>query len=163
MKHVIIYTDGGCDPNPGRGGYGVVLLYGVHRKELSGGYRLTTNNRMEIIAVIKGLENLNEPCKITLHCDSQYVVRAMNEGWVTRWRSKGWMRNRKEPAKNVDLWKRLLPLLEKHDVEFVWVKAHVGIDENERCDQLVAEGRKQPNLSEDNGYKLEKISTSLFD
>ena len=112
MKHVTIYTDGGCDPNPGKGGYAAVLLYGEHRKELSGGYRLTTNNRMEIMAVINGLESLKEPCKITLHCDSQYVVRAINEGWVTRWRSKGWMRTRKEPAKNVDLWKRLLPLLE---------------------------------------------------
>lgn len=154
MRQVTIYTDGGCSPNPGPGGYGIVLLYGQHRKEHSGGYRITTNNRMEITACIKALETLTEPCQVTLHCDSQYVVKAINEGWVKRWQANGWRRNRKDPAKNVDLWTRLLPLLEKHEVEFVWVKAHVGIDENERCDQLVAEGRNQPNLPKDEGYQV---------
>ena len=116
MKSVTIYTDGACSGNPGVGGYGVVLLYGSARKELSEGYQLTTNNRMELLAVIKGLEALKEPCQVTLYSDSKYVVDAIEKKWVKKWQANGWKRNQKEMALNVDLWQRLLPLLEKHTV-----------------------------------------------
>ena len=163
MKHVTIYTDGGCDPNPGPGGYGVVLLFGEHRKELSGGYRLTTNNRMEITAVIVGLRALNEPCQVTLHSDSQYVVNAMNQGWVTRWRAKGWMRNKTKPALNSDLWQQLLPLLDTHAVEFVWLRGHTGNQDNERCDELAKQAARQTNLPPDQAYEQPQLKqSSLF-
>jgi len=136
IRNVQIYTDGACSGNPGPGGYGVVMTYGNHRKELSGGESQTTNNRMEIMGVIVGLESLNQPCKVDLYSDSRYVVDAIEKGWVTRWRQNNWMRNKKDPALNVDLWERLLPLLEKHDVTFHWVKGHAGHPENERCDEL---------------------------
>ncbi|WP_312061320.1 RNase H family protein, partial [Anaerotignum sp.] len=106
MKSIVIYTDGACSGNPGAGGYGVVMLYGTARKELSGGYRKTTNNRMEVLAVIKGLEALKEPCAVKLYSDSKYVVDAIEKGWAKKWRSQGWMRNNKEKASNVDLWER---------------------------------------------------------
>ena len=121
MKAVEIYTDGACSGNPGAGGYGVVLLYGSARKELSEGYRLTTNNRMEVLAVIKGLEALKEPCQVTLYSDSKYVVDAIQKGWVKKWKANGWYRNKKEKASNVDLWERLLVQLERHQVTFQWV------------------------------------------
>ncbi len=130
MKTVTIYTDGACSGNPGPGGYGTVLLYGGARKELSGGYRLTTNNRMEILAVIKGLEALKEPCRVLLYSDSRYVVDAIEKGWVAKWRQNGWMRNKKERAQNVDLWERMTVLLEKHQVSFHWVKGHADNPEN---------------------------------
>ena len=123
MKTVTIYTDGACSGNPGPGGYGTVLLYGEARKELSGGYRLTTNNRMEILAVIKGLEALKEPCKVLLYSDSRYVVDAIEKGWVAKWRQNGWMRNKKERAQNVDLWERMTALLEKHQRSFSGLSA----------------------------------------
>lgn len=148
-KKVIIYTDGACSGNPGPGGYGVVLLYNEHRKELSGGYRNTTNNRMELMAVIKGLEALKEPCQVALYSDSKYIVDAMNNGWAKRWRANGWMRNKKERALNADLWERVLELCERHDVSFHWVKGHADVEENERCDFLATEALKQPNLPED--------------
>jgi len=136
MKNVTIYTDGACSGNPGPGGYGVVLIHGTHRKELSGGENETTNNRMEMMGVIIGLEALKQPCEVALFSDSRYVVDATSKGWVTRWKNNNWMRNKKDPALNVDLWERMLPLLEKHSVTFHWVKGHVGHPENERCDQL---------------------------
>ena len=143
MKAVEIYTDGACSGNPGAGGYGVVLLYGSARKELSEGYRLTTNNRMEVLAVIKGLEALKEPCQVTLYSDSKYVVDAIQKGWAKKWQANHWMRNAKEPALNSDLWEQLLGLLGQHDVTFHWVKGHAGHPMNERCDQLaVAQSEK---------------------
>jgi ribonuclease HI len=151
-KHIVIYTDGGARPNPGRGGYGVVLLCGERRRELSGGFVLTTNNRMEILAAIVALEALKGPCVVTLHSDSQYLVNAMTKGWVTKWRAKAWMRTKKDKAKNVDLWKRLLAACKPHDVAFKWVRGHVGVPENERCDQLVAAAAKLPDLPIDKGY-----------
>ncbi|MGC9400021.1 MAG: ribonuclease HI [Anaerolineae bacterium] len=152
-KHVIIYTDGGSLGNPGPGGYGVVLKYRGRRKELAGGFRNTTNNRMELLAAIKGLEALKEPCTVTLYTDSQYVSRGITEGWAERWRAHGWMRNKKEKAKNADLWTRLLDLCEKHDVEFVWVRGHTGDADNERCDELVKAAARQEDLPPDPGYE----------
>ena len=136
LKHVTLYTDGAASGNPGPGGYGVILEFQGKRKELSGGYRRTTNNRMELLAAIVGLEALKERCEVTLYTDSAYLVNAINEGWAQRWRAHGWMRNKNEPALNPDLWERLLRLCEQHEVHFVWVKGHAGHPENERCDQL---------------------------
>jgi ribonuclease HI len=153
MPHVEIYTDGGCEPNPGPGGYGVVLLHPRKRAEASGGFRLTTNNRMEIYAAIAGLELLKQPCKVTLYSDSQYVVKAMMEGWVATWKKKDWWRTNKERPENVDLWQRLDRLCEMHQLEFRWVKGHAGNLENERCDQLSMASLRQPNLPADEGYE----------
>jgi ribonuclease HI len=152
LPSVEIYTDGGCEPNPGPGRYGVVLLHPKKRGEASGGFRLTTNNRMEIYAAITGLELLKQPCNVTLYSDSQYLVKAMMEGWVTSWKKKDWWRTNKERAVNVDLWEKLLALCEKHQVEFRWVKGHAGNLENERCDQLSMTALRQPNLRADEGY-----------
>ena len=153
LKQVTIYTDGACLGNPGPGGYGVVLLYGPHRREISGGFRLTTNNRMEIMAVIAALEALKEPCRVTLYSDSQYVVNAMSQGWARRWRDNGWKRNKREEAVNPDLWERLLDLGDQHQVEFRWLRGHSGSVENERCDQLAVNAARQPDLPEDIEYK----------
>lgn len=143
MKRVEIFTDGSCSGNPGPGGYGVVLRYGSAEKELSGGEKSTTNNRMELTAAIVGLEALNENCKVTLYSDSKYLIDALKLGWAVRWRANGWMRNKKEPALNPDLWERLLVQTERHDVEFVWVKGHAGHPENERCDALATAQTKK--------------------
>ena len=152
-KHVTVYTDGACIGNPGPGGYGVVLMYGGHRRELSGGYRRTTNNRMELMGPIMGLEALNQSCRVTLHSDSQYVVEGIERGWAKRWRGNGWMRNKKEQAINPDLWGRLLDLCEAHEVEFLWVRGHAGNPGNERCDQLAVQAAHQENLLIDQGYE----------
>lgn len=152
-KDVTIYTDGGCEPNPGPGGYGVVLLYGKHRKELSGGYRLTTNNRMELVAVISGLEALKEPCNVKLYSDSEYVVKAMTLGWVARWKANGWRRKKNKVAANHDLWRRLDQLCETQQVEFNWVKGHANIPENESCDQLAMQALRSDDLLVDEGYE----------
>ncbi len=141
IKAVEIFTDGACSGNPGPGGYGVVLRYGQAVKELSGGEHETTNNRMELTGVIVGLSALKEPCKVTLTTDSKYVVDSITKGWVYGWKKKGWIKSDKKPALNVDLWEQLLPLLEKHEVTFVWVKGHAGHPENERCDRLAVEQR----------------------
>ena len=144
LKSVTIYTDGGCSPNPGPGGYGVVLIYGQNRRELSGGYRKTTNNRMELTAAIRGLEALKEPCQVRLLSDSQYVVNGIMKGWAQRWRENGWRRNKHEIAGNPDLWERLLDLCARHQVRLEWVRGHAGNAENERCDQLAnAAAREQ--------------------
>ncbi len=143
LKSVEIYTDGACSGNPGPGGYGVVLKYGNVRKELSGGEKETTNNRMELTAAIVGLDALKEPCNVTLYSDSKYLIDAINCGWAVKWRENGWKRNKKEPALNPDLWEKILNLLEKHNVELVWVKGHAGHPENERCDKMaVAQWQK---------------------
>ena len=142
-KHVEIFTDGACSGNPGPGGWGAILRYGAHEKELSGGEAMTTNNRMELTAVIAALSALKSPCRVTVTTDSRYVTDAVGKGWVYGWQKKGWMRAPGEPAKNVDLWKQLLPLLKTHQVEFRWVRGHQGHPENERCDRLaVAESAK---------------------
>ncbi len=152
-KEVTIYTDGGALGNPGPGGYGVILDYLGHRKELSGGFRHTTNNRMELVAAIEGLRALKEPCRVTLYTDSRYLVDAMEKGWARRWKANGWMRNRKDRALNADLWEELLRLCDLHDVRFVWVRGHSGHPENERCDQLVQEAARQAGLPPDPGYE----------
>ena len=136
---VTVFTDGACSGNPGPGGYGVVLMLGGHRKELSGGEADTTNNRMELMGVIAGLEALTRPCEVDLYSDSRYVVDTIEKGWLARWQQNNWMRNKKDPAMNVDLWRRLLPLLDTHKVTFHWVKGHAGHPENERCDELARE------------------------
>ena len=152
IKTVDIYTDGACSGNPGSGGYGVVLLYNGARKELSAGYRLTTNNRMEVLAVIKGLECLKEKCRVNLYSDSKYVVDAVNKGWAKKWQSNGWRKADKTKALNVDLWERLLSLLEMHEVKFIWVKGHADNRENERCDFLARSAIESGNLIEDKIY-----------
>ena len=153
MTEVAIYTDGACTGNPGPGGYGAVLLYGEHRRELSGGYAETTNNRMELMAAIVGLEALKQPCDVTLYSDSKYLVDAIEKGWVRKWKSNDWMRNRRERAINPDLWERLLSLTERHNVAFKWVRGHAGVKENERCDQLATTAAKGKGLPADPGYK----------
>jgi ribonuclease HI len=153
QKHVLIYTDGGCDPNPGPGGYGIILAYKGKQKELSGGFRLTTNNRMEIYAAIKALESLKEPCRVTLYSDSEYLVKAMNDGWAKRWQENNWWRTKQERAVNSDLWEKMLTLCETHKVEFVWVKGHAGRAENERCDYLATSALKQAGMPPDEGYE----------
>ena len=153
MKELTLHVDGSCLGNPGPGGYGVTLMFGRHRKELSSGYRLTTNNRMELMAVIKGLEALTEKCRVELWSDSTYVVDALSEGWAVRWRANGWRRNEKESASNADLWSELLQLCDYHNVTFNWVKGHSGNPENERCDQLAKEAANRPNLPADEEYE----------
>lgn len=136
MKHVDVYTDGACRGNPGKGGWGAILVYKGVEKELSGGDPMTTNNRMELSAVIAALSALREPCEITLTSDSKYVVDAVTKGWAKGWRARGWVKPDKSPALNADLWDKLLKLLEYHQVTFVWVKGHAGHPYNERCDAL---------------------------
>ncbi|MBQ5398375.1 MAG: ribonuclease HI [Ruminococcus sp.] len=143
MKKVEIFTDGACKGNPGPGGWGAVLRYNGVEKEISGGEAQTTNNRMELTAVIRALEALKEPCEVTLCTDSQYVSNALKLGWAKKWQKNNWMRNKKEKALNPELWERLLELYDTHKVEIVWVKGHAGHPENERCDRLaVAEAEK---------------------
>ena len=143
LKHVELFTDGACSGNPGPGGWGCVLRFGGVSKELSGGEAQTTNNRMELTALIEGLSALKYRCRVTVTSDSKYVIDAIQNGWAKKWRANGWMRNKKDKALNPDLWETLLNLLDRHEAEFVWVKGHAGHPENERCDELaVAESRK---------------------
>ena len=156
---VTIYTDGAAKGNPnGPGGYGTVLLYtdgkGVcHRREYSGGFKKTTNNRMELLAAIVGLEALIKPCQVDLYSDSQYLVKAFNEHWIDGWQKKNWKRGKNDPVKNVDLWKRLLAAMEPHEVKFVWVKGHNGHEMNERCDQLATAAADGNDLLTDTGLE----------
>ena len=136
MKKVQIFTDGACKGNPGPGGWGAILRYGKAEKEISGGESNTTNNRMEISAVLEALKCLKESCDVTLYSDSQYVCNAINKGWAKKWRANNWMRSKTDPALNADLWEELLNLCEKHKMTIVWVKGHAGHPENERCDRL---------------------------
>lgn len=152
MKSVEIYTDGCCLGNPGRGGYGAILTYNDHRRELSEGYILTTNNRMEIMGCIIALEALKEPCGVILTTDSEYVVNAITKGWAEKWQQHGWRRSGNKPAENPDLWERLLWLTQKHRVQFQWVRGHNGHPENERCDQIAKEAASGTGLKEDCGY-----------
>lgn len=152
---IYIYTDGAAAGNPGPGGYGAVLICGTLRKEISGGFRLTTNNRMELMAVIKALEAIKWPgSTVHLTSDSSYVVKAVNEGWLQDWVRKGF-----KGKKNQDLWERFLPLYKAHNVKFYWIKGHDGHPENERCDTLAVEARLEENLPADTGY--EELNTTL--
>lgn len=143
MKNVEIFTDGACSGNPGPGGWGAILRYKGNEKELSGGAADTTNNRMEITAVLQALTALKEPCNVTLYSDSQYVCNALKLGWAKKWKANSWMRNKKEPALNPDLWEKLLEQYDRHNVTVVWVKGHAGHPENERCDRLAVEQAKK--------------------
>ncbi len=160
MSQVIIYTDGAARGNPGPGGYGVVLLSGRHRKELSGGFRCTTNNRMELLAVIVGLEALKgRGHDVTVYSDSQYVVRAVEEGWLDNWKRKGF-----KNKKNIDLWKRFLEIYPRHNVRFVWIKGHANNKENERCDKLAVAASKKEDLPPDTGFEaILREKQGLFD
>ena len=143
MKTVTIYTDGACSGNPGPGGWSAILEWQGHEKELSGGEAQTTNNRMELTAVLTALRLLKEPCTVELYSDSKYVVDAIDKGWLYGWQKKGWIKADKKPVLNVDLWQQLLPLLARHDVHLHWVKGHAENEKNNRCDQLaVAESKK---------------------
>ena len=152
---IYLYTDGAASGNPGPGGYGIVLKCGDIRKELSGGFRLTTTNRMELLAVIKGLEAIRwENAQVEVYSDSTYVVKALTEGWLDTWVAKGWKK-----VKNPDLWQSFLPLYKKHKVSFHWIKGHAGHPENERCDRLAVAAYGQPDLPVDEGYEAQKTDT----
>ncbi len=143
MKKVEMFTDGACSGNPGPGGYGVILRYKGIQKEISGGEPNTTNNRMELSAVIAGLSALKEPCEVTITSDSKYIIDAVEKGWANKWKANNWIKSDRKKALNPDLWDKLLTLLEKHKVDFIWVKGHAGHCENERCDELaVMESQK---------------------
>ena len=143
MKHIQIFTDGACSGNHGPGGWGAILRYKAHEKELSGGEAETTNNRMELMALIAALEQLKEPCEIDLCSDSQYVINGLQKGWAKGWRARGWKKADKSPALNSDLWARLLDLSEAHTIHYNWIKGHAGHPENERCDRLAVEQSKR--------------------
>jgi ribonuclease HI len=166
LKEVTVFTDGACCPNPGAGGYGVVLLHGRHRKHLSGGYRCTTSNRMELQAAIVGLQALKYPCKVTLFSDSQYLVDGVMQGFAQRGRANGWMKNRRERVANFDLWEKVLDAAARHQVRFEWVRGHAGNSENERCDRLAEAARRADDLPADEGYENAGslvLTGSLFD
>ena len=143
MKQIEIYTDGACSGNPGPGGWGAVLRYNGREKEISGGEAQTTNNRMELTAVIAALECLKEPCTVELYSDSKYVIDALSKGWAMSWRKKGWIKSDKKPALNVDLWERLLKLTEAHEMRYHWVKGHADNEYNNRCDALAVAEREK--------------------
>ena len=136
MKTVTIYTDGACSGNPGPGGWAAILEYNGHRREMSGGEAMTTNNRMELTGVIKGLQALNQPCIVELYSDSKYVIDALQKGWAKGWRSRGWVKSDKKPALNPDLWEILLGLTERHELHYHWVKGHADNPMNNRCDEM---------------------------
>ncbi|WP_297822070.1 ribonuclease HI [uncultured Paraglaciecola sp.] len=151
MKQVEIFTDGSCLGNPGPGGYGAVMIFEQHRKELSQGFKHTTNNRMELLATIEALAILNETCSVNLTTDSQYVKNGINQ-WIKNWRKNGWRTSDKKPVKNVDLWKRLDQQVGKHKVRWFWVKGHSGHPENEACDQLARQAAEGKNMPDDSGF-----------
>lgn len=152
MKTVTIFTDGACSGNPGPGGFGAVIIYGETRREISDGFKLTTNNRMEILAVIEALKILRQPCNVNLYSDSKYVVDAIKKGWLIKWQKNNWLRNKSQPVSNIDLWQNLLPLLQFHNVNFIWVKGHNDNQENERCDYLARSAINSPSLNIDFNY-----------
>ncbi len=155
---IILFTDGSALGNPGPGGYGVVIEDGEKRRELSGGFRLTTNNRMELLACIEGLKALKKKSVVTLYSDSRYVINGIVKGWAKKWKKNRWMKSNKEPALNSDLWEALLEVLGELDVEFVWVKGHAGQKENERCDSLAKKEAGKPNLPPDIVYEENRLS-----
>jgi ribonuclease HI len=158
MKRVIIHTDGACKGNPGPGAYGAVLVSGGHRKELSAGYRLTTNNRMELRAAIAALELLSEPCEVELHSDSKYLVQAINQKWLLGWQRRSWLTSDKKPVKNQDLWLLLMAAMAPHKIQWLWVKGHAGHAENERCDVLANLAVAGKPLLEDTEFSPEPRS-----
>ncbi len=163
LPKILMYTDGSSIGNPGPGGYGVVMIQGAHRKELSGGYRRTTNNRMELMAVIEGLKALKTPGEVAVMTDSKYVADGINQGWAQRWRANQWKKNKREKALNPDLWEQLLDLCAQHRVSFTWVKGHAGHKENERCDRLAVQAASQPGLPPDLPYEQQDSpQLSLF-
>lgn len=143
MKEVEIYTDGACSGNPGPGGWGAILFYNGHRKEFSGGEKHTTNNRMELLAIIQALSQLKEPCKVKVYSDSAYAVNSFKQGWLNNWQRNGWINSKKQPVENQDLWKELLQLMKTHDVEYIKVKGHSDNEHNNRCDELARGAIKQ--------------------
>lgn len=157
---VAIYTDGACRGNPGPGGYGVILVSGKRTKELSAGYRRTTNNRMELLAAIAGLEALKAPCAVTLYSDSKYLVDAINKNWIGGWRTKGWSRGKAGILKNADLWQRLDAVRQKHEISWQWVKGHAGHAQNERCDELATSAADGKGLMPDEGFEAAEASDS---
>ena len=159
LSHVVIYTDGAAEPNPGPGGFGVVLMAGKHRKELSGGFQRTTNNRMELMGVIVGLESLTKPCRVTIYSDSKYVVDSVEKGYVQKWSRNNWYRTKTDKAKNADLWARFLAIYSKHQVRFKWVKGHAGVPENERCDVLAVAAAQSYDTVPDEGYIRELLAS----
>ena len=152
MKEVVIYTDGACSGNPGRGGYGAILVYGEKEKTLSEGFRKTTNNRMELLGVIRALETLKEPCRVQLYSDSKYVIEAIEKGWAVTWRKNGWKR-KSGPAQNPDLWGKLLDLLDTHVLTCHWVKGHAQNENNNRCDAMAVAAYGKDNLKIDTEYE----------
>ncbi|MFT4639117.1 MAG: ribonuclease HI [Verrucomicrobiales bacterium] len=154
-KRVTIYTDGSSRGNPGPGGYGTVLIAGKHRKEISKGFKRTTNNRMELMAALAGLRALREPCEVIIHTDSRYVADAFLKNWITGWKKKGWKTATKKPVKNKDLWLGLDAANDMHTITWNWVKGHAGNPENERCDFLATEAAQGSNLRVDEGFKEE--------
>ena len=161
LKQVTIYTDGACSGNPGPGGYAAILLSGNHRKELSGGFRRTTNNRMELWAAISGLQSLRRRCAVKLYTDSRYLVDSVMLGWARRWQARNW-KHREGIRINADLWARLLELIGKHEVQFLWVQGHANDVENNRCDVLAVLAAQQPDLPPDTGYELEESQSAPF-
>lgn len=152
MKKVSIYTDGACSGNPGKGGYGVILSYNGNTKELSAGYECTTNNRMELMAVITGLRSLKEPCEVDLYSDSKYFIDSVEKNWIGSWQKNGWRNSKKEPVKNRELFEEIIRLLSVHKVNLHWVKGHNGHEQNERCDYLATSAAKGDNLLTDKEY-----------
>ena len=136
MKEVTLYTDGACSGNPGKGGWGAILIYKDYKKEMSGGEKETTNNKMELTAAIEGLSALKEPCRVKLYSDSKYLIDGITKGWARSWRAKNWKKSDGKPALNVELWEKILELDEYHEIEYIWVKGHAGNPYNERCDRL---------------------------
>jgi ribonuclease HI len=162
-KNVVVYTDGACSPNPGPGGCSAVLLYEKHRKEIAEGYQLTTNNRMELMAVVRALESLNQKCSVQIFTDSRYVRDAFERGWIKKWKSNGWKTRLREDVLNTDLWTRLSELCQVHHCVFHWIKGHDRTKENIRCDELAVAAGKKPRLAVDHGYeKTRRLSQNLL-
>ena len=160
LTPINIYTDGACTGNPGPGGYGVIIVQDGQRKELSQGYRLTTNNRMELLAAIVGLKSIPPGARVRLHTDSKYLSDAINLGWLDIWRAKNWKKTGKGKVLNPDLWKELVEQLDQHEVELIWVKGHAGHPENERCDQLAVQASRQKKLLVDQGYEQSQAQSN---
>jgi ribonuclease HI len=163
MKNVVIHTDGGCKGNPGPGGYGAVIVFGKHRREISAGYRMTTNNRMELRAAIAALGILTEPCAVELHSDSKYLIDAIDKKWIDGWLRKNWITSTKQPVKNKDLWIELLEAIKPHQIRWCWVKGHAGHKENERCDELANAAVTAGSLLEDTGFRDDPLKGSGVD
>lgn len=162
MKQITIYTDGSSLGNPGPGGYGTILRHNGTSRELSEGFACTTNNRMELMAAIAGLESLKAPSKVTLTSDSRYLIDAMTKGWIHGWRQKGWSRGPKKPLKNADLWQRLAKTVTGHEVTWKWIRGHTGHPENERCDELAVAAASRKNNPPDKGYRPDSFEGELF-